>query len=66
MSRRYRSNLPVRRADRAFDCRKRLVSVDSRVCGLMYVPCYCTAWENRMFWWRLVGEGSCYLADWMF
>jgi len=41
----YRSTSPVKRAE-AFDCGKRWVRVDGRVCGLMYVSCYCTARED--------------------
>ena len=45
-SRRYRSTSPVRRTDRVFDCGERWVRVDGRVCGLMYISCYCTARED--------------------
>jgi len=48
VSSRYRSTSPVKRA-RAFDCGKRWVRVDGRVCELMYVSCYCTAREEE-FW----------------
>jgi len=47
-SSRYRSTSPVRRTDRVFDCGERWVRVDGQVCGLMYVSCYCTAWEDGM------------------
>jgi len=51
-SRRYRSTSPVRCTDRVFDCGERWVRVDGRVCGLMYVSCYCTAQEDGM--WDLI------------
>jgi len=39
----------------AFDCGERWVRVDGRVCGLMYVYRYCTAWEESFGGLDLVG-----------
>jgi len=56
-SSRYRSTSPVRRTDRVFDCGERWVRVDSRVCELMYVSCYCTAREDELLvCWGLMGS----------
>jgi len=63
-SSRYRSTSPVRGAGRAFDCGERWVRVDGRVCGLMYVFCYCTAREDGMFYVIVVAERFGFWADW--
>jgi len=49
-SSRYRSTSPVRRTDRVFDCGKRWVRVDGRVCGIVYASYHCTAREELSVW----------------
>ena len=52
------STSPVMRAG-AFDCGERWVRVHGRVCGLMYVYCYCTAREEKLVcgYWEVIWVG---------